>query len=260
MGIRLAIYAVDLSRLDKFLASTLVEVFRVYIKRGKDPGQRLLIVSDETDDTFTAVPQGEIRGTVRTASGRNQKVIAEHQLDEVPLLQRTVRDYINHTSNYNTRWILQAFSNCEGIDFIQRIMDGQRRWWVGSVLQSAKAILPSNEYGELVYLFRKLLRGMNCGYPIPKDDVGVNVKGLPFSLKDNPDFRTGRWSEDETFTALDLLSKLLTLSPSFTPPPGPVGIAPDPSEWHVWVHAAVASILDVWDLDYFERNVLSFIG
>lgn len=78
--------------------------------------------------------------------------------------------------------------------------------------------------------------------------------------KDDVDLQFGRWSKEESFAAAALLSKMMELSPTFTRPPEPIGIAPADSEWDEWVRNNVKSLLRISDLNYSTCNVLSFIG
>jgi hypothetical protein len=260
MGVRIYAYAVDLSQLDAFLDTSLADLLCRYLRHGNNPTDRLRFTIADTDDTFVSTPSESIHATMSAPKGREHKVLTEAQVQTIPAVQCSARDHLANGAIYQTQWLLQAFSNCDGVDFIHRLIDGPRRWWIGSVLQCAQTTLAAADYEQLVHLFRKILRGNNCGYRLPEGDVGFSTEQLPFTPEDDPDLRFCRWSADDTFCAATLLSALLSQSPSFGPPPDPIGIAPDTSEWHTWVHGIVVSLLTIEGFDYDERNVFSFIG
>ncbi len=82
---------------------------------------------------------------------------------------------------------------------------------------------------------------------------------LPKHPENDIDIRFGRWDANESTTVATLLSKINSFLPIFKPPPGPIGIAPEDSEWHGWVHGNVTSLLRISELNYSDCNVLTFI-
>jgi hypothetical protein len=214
----------------------------------------------DNDDTFFASPGGSIGAWIGNGSERHLEELTEERIRTVDVLQSPAREHLSRGSIYESSRLLGGFSNCRGIDFIERLIDGHRRWWIGSVLQFAHPYFERAEYDELELLFRKVLRRADCGYEIQKTDPGFVADGLPFTPQDDLDLPFGRWSEADSFAATELLSKLKQLSPTFTRPPGPIGIAPEESEWHQWVSENVEALLRIADLNYSECNVLTFIG
>ena len=260
MGICIDAYAVDLPQFAAFLNTTLGDLLRRYQLDGKNPGERLMFTDAHSDDTFFATPGGPIGAWIGNSSERHFVELTEERIHTIDVLQRPAREHLSRGSIYQSSWLLRGFSNCRGIDFIERLIDGQRRWWIGSVLQFAHTYFERSEYEELEYLFRRVLRRADCGYKIQNTDPGFVVTGLPFTPEDDPDLPFGRWSEEESFAAAVLLSKMMELSPTFARPPGPIGIAPEDSKWHEWVHDNVESLLRIPDLKYSACNVLTFIG
>ena len=229
------------------------------MRDGNDANHRFTIIHGDECDTFAATPRKGIVAAMTTSKGRKHTVLTEEELEAIPALQRSARDHIAAEGIYPTKWLLSAFSDCAGIEFICPLIDGHRRWWIGSVLQFAKTVMPDDTYAELEQLFRKILRGANCGFKIPDSDIGFVTDGLPFTPENDPDLRFGRWSDIESLVATDLLSSIAAQSPQFTAPPGPMGITPDDSEWHEWVHSNVTSLLQLSDLNYDVCNVLTFV-
>lgn len=259
MGIRVYAYAVDLPKFDAFLESPLADLLWRYQREGRDAAEQLKFTVGKGPDVFFTTPGGPIQARME-ASGRELELLDEDRLRTIPALQSSGRQHLSSGTIYQAEWLLGAFSNCKGIDFIERLINGHRRWWVGSVLQFSCSALPNKDYQQLEVLFRKVLRGLNCGWVIPETDIGVNTVGLPFTPDSDPDCRFGRWDKDDVFAVATLLSKVTALSPTFIPPPGPIGIAPDEGDWHEWVHENVTALARIPNLGYAVCNLLTFIG
>ncbi len=260
MGVRLHTYAVDIPRLDEFLDSTLAELLCRYLHDGNDPDESLTIIDSESRSKFFVSPQRNISGIISADSSQEYSLFTEQQLHCIPFLQYSARDQISHGHIHELKWLLQAFSNCKGISFIHLLLDGHRRWWIGSVLQAANALLAPDDYDKLLQLFRRLLRGYNCGYNIPDGDIGYTTDGFPCMPQDDPSLLFGRWSQNDTFVAGSLFTQTLASSPTFSLPPDQIGIAPDSADCHQWVYNILTSFLETEDLNFSECNVVSFIG
>jgi len=260
MGVRIDAYAVDLPKFASLLETTVGDLLRRYQLDGMNPGERLMFTDIDNDDTFFATPGGSIGAWLGSGNDRHLEELTDTRIRELDVLQRPAHEHLSMGTIYQSNSLLQGFSNCRGIDFIKRLIDGHRRWWVGSILQSAHHHLKGSDYEELEQLFRRVLRRANCGFKVSETDPGFVAAGLPFTPEDDLDLQFGRWSEDESFTAVALLSRLMRLSPTFTRPPGPIGIAPEDDEWHEWVSENVKSLLQISTLNYSTCNILTFIG
>jgi hypothetical protein len=214
----------------------------------------------DTPDTYDSIPRGPMRACVGKVPDRKHETFTEEQLRKIAILQRSAREHFSNDDIYQAMWFFQAFSNCKGINFIKQLIGGHRRSWIGSVLQCAQPLLNTDEYKRLEHLFSRILRGADCGFNMSIGDAGFAQEGLPFVADNDPDLRFGRWSPEECSTAVLLLSKIMASSPTFARPPGPIGIAPDFSEWHDWTRSNILSLLKMRDLDYSDCNMLSFIG
>jgi hypothetical protein len=261
MGTRLYAYAVDLPEFDAFLNETLADLFCRYVRDGNDPAKRLTLTAANSFDTYSATPGDSVVALAGDAPDRHWEQLTKQQIRSSAFLQRTAREHLSNGSTIQAHWLLGAFCNCNGIDFIEPLILGHTRWWIGTLLQFAHRALARDDYEKLEHLFRRILRGLDCGFEIPSNDVGVNLGGLPFTLEDDLDFRFGRWSEDESISATLLLSYILTLSPTFNRDTRrPIGIGPSDSEWHQWVYDNVSSLLRIQDLNYRVCNVVTFLG
>ena len=259
MGVRIFTYAVDVPRFDTLLDCTVGELLCQYSRDGLDPNERLIFIHGDADDTLSTTPNGRITGALTDESGRHYVEIAESEIVTIPMLRRSAREHLSELSNYQLKWILSAFSHCAGIDYIHCLIDGHRRWWIGGLLQFAKEAIPTPDYDDLVLLCRKILRGWNCGFPIPDGDVGFTAAGLSFTPDNEPHCLFGRLTAEESSRLATLLSDILSLSPTFSRPPGRIGIAPDDAEWNQWVHKNVTAFLRIKDLDFRQCHVFTFI-
>jgi hypothetical protein len=259
MGIRIDAYAVDLPRFDTFLNSTLADLLCQYQRDGINEKTPLRFTIGNTSDTFEAIPSGLMRAFIGDVPNRKEEILSEEQLRKIEILKRPVREHLSSDNIYQAKWFLNAFSNCKGIDFIEQLTEGHRRWWIGSVLKSAQPVLSANEFKELEYLFAKILRGLDCGFNRAVGDPGFVGDGLPFTPDDDPDLKFGRWLPKECPIAGELLSKVMASSPKFRASE-PTGIDQDDSDWHERVRNNVTSFLQIRDLDYSVCNMLSFIG
>jgi len=260
VGIRIEAYAVDVPKLAELLNATIGDLLRRYQLDGKHPEQRLMFTDLHNDDIFLTTPGGPIRASIGNGSDRHFEELNEERLRTLESLRRPAHEHLSRDTIFGANRLLRGLSRCKGIDFIEPLIDGHRRWWIGSLLQFAHKHFEPGEYEQLELLFRRILRRLDCGYKIQEGDPGLVATGLPFTPEDNLDLPFGRWSEAECFEAVPLLSKIMELSPTFTRPPGPIGIAPDDSEWHEWVCNNVKSLLRIKDLGYSTCNLLTFIG
>lgn len=259
MGVRIEAYAVDLPRLDAFLNTSLADLLLQYQRDGIDEATTLMFSIGGTPDTFRVVPGGGIRAWIGEMPDRTDETLTEDRIRSIEGLRRSAREHISHDNIYQAYWLLEGFSNCRGIDFVKRLTGDHRRWWIGCVLQSAQNLLDGDEYKELDRLFRKILRGYNCGFN-KGTDPGFVADGLPFVPDNDPDMQFGRWSESECPIAMSLLSKIMKSSPVFKRPPEAPNFEMDDTEWHEWAQRSVLSFLQMRDLDYRVCNMLSFIG
>lgn len=260
MGIRISAYAVDLPKFDAFLNTSLADLLLQYQRDGIEKETRFSFSLGNTPDHYFTTPQGSIEAFLGEGSERKRHIITEDQLRSIDALQHTAREHLSNDNIYQAYWVLEAFSNCKGINFIKRLINDHHRWWIGSLLQSAKSVLDANEYKECEHLFARILRDYKSGFNMSIEQVGFISEGLPFKPDNDPDLQFGRWSEKECSVAVSLLTRVMASSPTFSRPSGPIGIAPDDSEWHAWTQKNVLSLLQIRDLDYKVCNMLSFIG
>ncbi|MGE3316926.1 MAG: hypothetical protein AB7O26_17555 [Planctomycetaceae bacterium] len=163
---------------------------------------------------------------------------------------------------FSLLFFLRGFNGCSGLDFLHAVEMPDRRWWIGSVLHYGRdAFADPSEYDELVLLFRRILRGWNCGADMPEGDVGIRPE-MPIRLDDeDPNLRAGFWTKTETEWLLDRMEFLLATDIEFGKPPDSPDMYPDtPDECDSWVRRHMRSIVDIRLLHFNQVNVLTTIG
>ena len=114
----------------------------------------------------------------------------------------------------------------------------------------------------LEMLFRKILRGWNCGYAILEGDIGVDLSHFPvIPDPQDSDKSVGLWTKEETLWIIERLNRLLESNIPFGPPPGAPDVYPaDPSECDIRMRGQIKAVASITDLNYEHVNVLTFIG
>lgn len=259
MGIRIRAYAIDVPRLDRFLETSLFDLLHLYAEKGilNDSSENVLRFTfynanlERRHYCYTAAPD---KGFI---SPKDSGWV--DTLEPSPELQPSARQFINTASIYNFAWFLDAFSYCQGIDFIYEITNGFRRWWIGSALNVGEQVLRAEEFDTITRLFKKILRGWNCDARTPTENPGVNFDGFPVSPEDDPDLSPGRWTARETECALGLIRRIRDSGIEFTNPTDRFR-DDDDADWNDWTCDMLDRFLAVNDLRFEDCNIVTLIG
>lgn len=229
-----------------------------YVANGRIENRKLIVYTDRGRERYEAVPRA---GVVRRDHDGSMLPLSRELVDADRFLQQSARTLFDVTEcAYQPAGFLGCFARCEGIDFIRILIDGERRWWIGSVIAAGYECLTQVEAKQLRDLFRQILRRFHCGYPIPGSDIGFNADGAPFRPGDSSEYQLGRWCDADCRVAATLLTKLLSLDPEFGAPEDLEGRVGDSAEWRGHVKSNVESILAFREMDYARPNVFSFVG
>lgn len=150
MGIRLHILGVDLPRLKAFLETPLGDVLTLFVREVIRLDHQLTITIPESQERFFLIPNGPLKGIV---GGKERSVLTEEQLKNMEPFKRSVREQLSNCSIYELKAFLLALCQFPETNFIQYVIDGERRWWIGSLLQFANQALSGERYNRLVELF-----------------------------------------------------------------------------------------------------------
>lgn len=264
MGIRIDAYAVDASRLSELLWCSLDELLWRYYEDGTDADERLYWIDhDAKDATYMSIPREKVTGTRHGPDGaRLHGIMTRSDTANIIFLQQAAFDHFSGGAPYPLAIFLRCFARCNGIDFIRPLTEGHRRWWIGSLLQGAKegARISSLDCERLEFLFQKMLRGWDCGYPMTERRIDLEKFEFPALPEDDPDMRFSVWSQDETRFALAVLEELISLEPRFVRPPGRVAVTLDDDEWHSWVVENVRGFLRAASLKSEWKSIISLIA
>jgi hypothetical protein len=139
-----------------------------------------------------------------------------------------------------------------GIPGVQHVVAGQRRWWVGGLIDWARRsrLFPADELERIEQALQEIVGPFGCG-------IG-HAGGTP------EDLHVCLWDAG-TLGAVLVALRLLIASRIDPPdsPPGKVGIAPEPGlAWRAWVAAVAEKLTAVDDGDGDARApaLLSFCG
>ncbi len=150
-------------------------------------------------------------------------------------------------------------------DIVQPLLDGHRRWWIGSFLESLRECSPwtirPSDVDYVESLLSSLLRGWNCGTAIRSEVDLPNCLSFPITPKCDVDFRFAVLSSsDFEFLRLFLIERLRDEDRRFVRPSGRVGIAPETDEeWDEWIRQVIREIATK-PLEVPNPSLVSFIG
>ena len=270
MSLKLSVFAVSPSSFDDFAANTtLSELLTLYLTcEPPSDRQPLPLYISETENLkirYVARPSG---GLFYFNGGR-VKILPRFMLAQIPFLKMSVKDYLHERESSNLKWVLECLASVNAFDWVQWIVAYQRHWWIGSLLDAIEPYLTEYEgtYDHTVWLFQKLLRGANCGKPLPVVEfrhIDFHFPVLPITDDESP---LGVWQADEVQFVLQLLDWVNALVADgnviFKAPPAWSGISPADTEeeWHTWVNDRVLELQSAVPLltDYPDLSLLSFI-
>lgn len=147
---------------------------------------------------------------------------------------------------------------------LQLLLDGHRRWWIGSFLESLRQSSPwlqSNtdvDYAE--ELLSVTLAGLDCGTPIRRAPAPTHRAAFPITPRVDADLRFAALSAtDFSFLRLFLSECLQNNGRRFMKPSGRIGIAPDgDDEWDAWVRQVIEDITA--PLEITNPTLVSLLG
>lgn len=264
MGVRIHMYAVDVPTLTVFLAQPLGTLLSYIAKHGKPDARGLSFVEDDRRQYVARPGVGVLCGEARKLS----PVIGDEDY-----LRRPTSDLLAVGSSFQLNFVLQALQNCSSVDFVRCLIDGDRRWWLVSVLKCAHQMLKVQEQPWLANPedvkrafaikaedCKRFLRLGNIvlrtyGDGPPPTEAEIAASGFPIKPADDADCWMGCWSESDTYFVVDFLRQLRALEPTF-----PAEISHGAEDWNRYVHSVLDRLVGVETFLTFEKlAVVSFI-
>jgi hypothetical protein len=224
MGVHLAIYAIDLPRFEQVLEQSLADLLWLHQRTAIATGSVNVlrwIESDEHCTTHSSIQGKGVTSPFTDATGaRVYRILTEEETHRIPFLQQSARAFLNGNSPFSLKFLLQGLSECDGMDCIQCLTEGDRRWWVGSALYQAREVLKIDEGDcqRLGRIFGKIIGHWQCGYPLPEADHTNDLAGFPVVPEPDPDLRVGSWTKEEALEVADVAERLLACEKRFVAP------------------------------------------
>ena len=158
----------------------------------------------------------------------------------------------------------RASRSADARGIVQLILDGHRRWWVGSFVESLRRspwLLSKNDAEHTEDLLSGMLRGLDCGTAIRDASPSASRFSFPIAPRSEADLRLAVLSSsDFEFLRLVFDERLRDDGRRFGRPSGTVGIGPDSDDaWDAWVRQVIREIATT-PLEVPNPALLSFLG
>ncbi|MBK8258511.1 MAG: hypothetical protein IPK82_38360 [Polyangiaceae bacterium] len=147
---------------------------------------------------------------------------------------------------------------------LQLLLDGHRRWWIGSFLESLRQSSPwlqnNTDADHAEKLLSIMFAGLDCGTPIRPPPAPTPCAPFPITPRVDADLRFATLSvTDFSFLRLFFSEYLQNNGRRFSRPSGHIGIAPDDDvEWDAWVRQVIQEITA--PLEIRDPSLVSLLG
>lgn len=159
----------------------------------------------------------------------------------------------------------RASGASEAHGIVQLILDGHRRWWVGSLLESLRKsspwLLSQRDVEHAEHLLSSILRGWNCGTTVRAAPPSLSRCSFPIVPKNDADLRSAVLSpSDFEFLRGFFDERLRDEDRRFVRPSGVIGIAPESDDaWDSWVREVLRAI-STTPLEIADPTLVSLLG
>lgn len=251
MGVRISAYSVDLIRLDRLLDATLGDLLLVYVQKVAATNRAF------NWGDFHAIPQKGVFHPVRPST----HPLTVAQIEGDPFLQTPARTQLQEDSGLQLDWFLHAVSVITESDAVRRLTHGDRRWWIGSLLQAARRTFDRGSYYRLEEVLLRMLRVYNCGLHVPRTPYTLADVEFPVVPGDDTDHWMSVWTPGEIEHVVQCFQILKSSSLQFSHPHGNVGMGPEtPEEWNDWVREMMDRFLVLPEQTPESLRVVTFIS
>ena len=260
MGVRISLYAVDIPAIEDFAKHSLGYVLQYYSKHGDSQFPSLGFSCQNSGHLELYL--ADIGKGISYYDGKRRVILSEQSIENNSFLSTSLDEYLIDESSSDLYRVLAAYAQCPAIDWVTKISEGHRRWWIGSFLEYVKLVLgnSSNMYFHFANLFQRLLGNYDCGTILPPKE---DVPSIPLSFVpvDNSDPYMSFWSQDEIcFLCQTIRMVIADNRARFKRPPDKVGLGPGPDEdWNDWVYEVLQELLVLESPSLENRIVLTFI-
>ena len=161
MAVRITFYAIDLIPFEQFLEKSLGETLKFVAENGREED----VLCFHTDaGRYLASARYGINHDDLQGGGRGYVEMSAADVDADPNLSVSCREHLAQGNASELSSLLRALASCSGLPWVNELSGGERRWWIGSLLDWAEGsdAFGSTEYAQYEDLFFKVLRGYHC--------------------------------------------------------------------------------------------------
>jgi len=160
--------------------------------------------------------------------------------------------------------LIRATGSPKSRRIVQPLLNGHRRWWVGSFVESLRRSRWHLNTDDVAYaegLLSLMLGKFNCGAAIRAVSPSATRAAFPISPGSEADCHMAVFSAiDFEFLRLFFAERLGDEDRRFARPTSSVGIAPgNDDDWDAWVREVIQSIA-TRSLDVPDPSLVSFLG
>jgi hypothetical protein len=257
MGIRVTAYAVDAvgfaALIDRPLSRVLTHL------REAERGSDVLFSPYDTSTRDRYVVRAD-RQVVRSGIGGGVH-LGPKELEAVPFLRQSTRDYLSRGSSFGLAFVLRSFAAVPGLGTVREVTSGYKPWWIDSIVAGVREgrWLPPEDVAELEHFLGRILGG-SAG---PGSQAGrpPTASTFPVLPEDDPDHRVAIFDEDETGRLSDLLGRLLQWDGRFAvPPPPDEGEDEGSPTWDEFVREMIGRFVRTAESPTENVHLVTFIG
>lgn len=257
MGIRITAHAVDAigfaALIDRPLSRVLAHL------REAERGTDVLFSPYDTLTRDRYVVRAD-RQVVRTST-RGRVFLTPEELEAVPFLRQSTRDYLFRGTSFDLDFVLRSFAAVPGLSSVREVTSGYKPWWIDSISSAARESrwLPPEDVAELEHFLVRILRG--SAWPGASAAQPPLANTFPVLPEDDPDHRMAILDEGETFRLSDLLGRLLQWDGRFAVPPA-LGESEDEGSptWDEFVREMIGRFVRSAEPPTENVHLVTFIG
>jgi hypothetical protein len=259
MGAQQYVFAVDETPFVDLLAYTMGDLLVSLLPQSRDLADRHITgwwSETHGDVDYFVSPDGRIK-LIQDARIR---YLEKEDIRRAPGMSLRVRDYIAGQSSAQLDWLLRILADSRLYAFIRCIVDGERRWWIHSLLEAAEYWFGPGcpDYVALHGLCQKLLPGSSLPeWGRRAADPDPESPAFPVLPLDASDPTMGAWTTEETEEAISYCRTLLDLGAKFARYAG-IGYPETEEGWDRWVRRIVEQLLSLRPGGFLDPIVVSF--
>lgn len=253
MGVRISFYSIDLDGFERFIEQPIRDVLLLHVGHNTDQTATLRIHSDDT--SYYASPA---KGII-SRKGNDELQFSREKMAQIEFFSMPYKTFLTSGSNFDLSKLFDCCLTIPEINWVKGKEWGNRRWWIGSFLKTARLRIGSQsiDYVFLAGVFQKILRGYDCGIQMPNIPIN-DVPAFPVIPADDTDPRLGVLAKNEIVRATQIIQYLLA-DPKLKFIPLDEERSLD-TDWHEWVTKMLVDLVALCSIPSQNLALVSFIG